>query len=288
VESASDHLNDVVHAEAERLLQEAEIRKLSSFGWLNAYDPDPEYIGHAKWQVEPPIDNPMIFHARATYRPKQPDPPEWLKTIAVAGADFEGLMEAARMSIGLLLMAVDAASGKELFFDDLLFDIHRMSALIYLATASERLRELFIAAAFRLPQKEYNEAKGKVRGEPRHYFSSPLIEAADKFAGYQCLTKLIALAPAIVDMRKDRNVLVHEIATRIAYREREAQAAQSDLPPIAEGFERLQAIRAKPRERVAREHATVIDVLSGRYTLLVLTSNEIFDFENQVRRVPDV
>ena len=53
--------------------------------------------------------HPYLFNARATYKPKQPEPPEWLRTIAVAGADFEGLMEAARVAIGLLLLSINSA-----------------------------------------------------------------------------------------------------------------------------------------------------------------------------------
>jgi hypothetical protein len=288
-ENNSHHLNASVQAEVERLLREANIRKLNNFGWLNADDPDPELIGHAKWQIKPPIDNPMLFNARSTYIPKQPDPPDWLKTIAVAGADFEGLMEAGRMSMGLLLMAIDAARGAEFFFDDVFFDVHRMSALIYLATASERLRELFIAAAFRLKQKKYNKASGIIYdNKTRGHFTSPFIEATDEFAGYNCLSKLIALAPAIVAMRRERNILVHEIATRIAHREQAAHAVQSDLSPIVESFEQIQILRARLRERFAQEHATTIETLSAHYMLLVLASSEIFDFESRVRGLSHV
>ncbi|WP_461329998.1 hypothetical protein [Bradyrhizobium diazoefficiens] len=279
-------MNDSLHAEAERLLTVARIWKLGNFGWLNAYDADPAHIGHAQWQTDPPIDNPMIFNARGTYKAVQPEPPEWLKTIAIAGADFEGLMEAARMSMGLLLLSIDAARGKE-FVNDSFFDLHRMSALIYLATASERLRELFIAAAFRQRQEEYNKAKSKVHGEPRRKFSSPFIEAADKFVGCGCLSRLIALAPDIVTMRKERNILVHEIATEIAQRERQSHAEQSGPPPpTIENFQALKAMQAAIRERLARERDSAIRNLSDRYSLLVRVSNEIFEFENHVRRRP--
>ncbi|WMT71912.1 hypothetical protein [Bradyrhizobium sp. Ash2021] len=279
-------MNDALHGEAERLLTVAKIWKLGNFGWLNAYDADPDLIGHAQWQTDPPIDNPMVFNARGTHKAAQPEPPEWLRTIAIAGADFEGLMEAARMSMGLLLLSIDAARGKD-FVNDAFFDLHRMSALIYLATATERLRELFIAAAFRQGQEDYNRSKDKVHGEPRRKFSSPFIEAADKFTNCGCLSKLIALAPDIVKMRDERNILVHEIATEIAQRERQSHAQQSGPPPpTVENFQALQSMRAALRERFARERETAIQNLSDRYSLLVRVSNEIFEFENYVRRRP--
>jgi len=285
------HLNDALHVEAERLLTVAKIWKLGKFGWLNAYDADPELIGHAKWQSEPPIDTPLFFNARATYKPKQPEPPEWLRTIAVAGADFEGLMEAARVAIGLLLLSIDSAKGKE-FFDDSFFDVHRMSALIYLATASERLRELFIAAAFRQKQNEYNKSKLKVSGKSRREFLSPFVEAATTFAGYDCLSKLTFLIPAIVEMRDERNILVHEIATGIAHRERESHRRTNEsvdptsADPTIENFQEFQKMRIVIRERLAQERDAIIKKLSERYMLLVLTSNEIFDFESRVRHRP--
>jgi hypothetical protein len=286
VTTGQTHLNDALHAEAERLLTVAKIWKLGNFGWLNGYDADPDFIGHAQWQTDPPIDNPMIFNARGTYKAEQPEPPEWLKTIAIAGADFEGLMEAARMSMGLLLLSIDATSEKQ-FVNDSFLDLHRMSALIYLATASERVRELFIAAAFRKRQEEYNKAKGKVHGEPRKWFSSPFIEAADIFADCDCLPKLIALVPDIVEMREERNILVHEIATEIAQRERKSHAQQSGLPsPTVENFQELQTMRAAIRESFDRQREAAIKNLSDRYSLLVRASNEIFEFENRVRRRP--
>ena len=113
VTTGPTHLNDTLHAEAERLLTVAQIWKLGNFGWSNAYDADPDLIGHAQWQTDPPIDNPMNINARGTFKAAQLEPPEWLKTIAIAGADFEGLMEAARMSMGRLLLSIDAAKGND-------------------------------------------------------------------------------------------------------------------------------------------------------------------------------
>ena len=40
------------------------------------------------------------------------------------------------------------------------------------------------------------------------------------------------------------------------------------------------------RERLAQERDAIIKKLSERYMLLVLTSNEIFDFESRVRHRP--
>lgn len=276
------HLNDEIQKEAERLLMDAEIWQLSSFGWRNADDPDPEFIGHAKWQVEPPIDNAMIFNARANYKAEMPTPPDWLKTIAVAGADFEGLMEAARMSMGLLLISIDASKEND-FGDDLFFDLHRMSALMYLATASERLREVFIGAAFRQGQAEYDKLKGNIHGKPRRRFLSPFLEAADRLPDSDCLRKLIILAPDIVSMRNERNILVHEIATGIAQRERDSHARQN-RPLGTATFQELQTMRVAIRKRFADERAAIMASLSARYTLLVITSNEVFNFENFARR----
>jgi hypothetical protein len=278
VPNDSNHLNTAVYAEAERLLSEAKVWKLGNFGWLNAYDPDPELIGHAQWQTDPPIDTPLFGDERATYKP---EPPEWLKIIAVAGADFEGLMEAARMSIGLLLLSIDAAKGRD-FFDDSSVDLHRMSALMYLATASERLRELFVAAAFRRDQDKYNKSKAKVHGKSRSEFFSPFFEAAENFSGFDCLTKLIALVPDVEKMRKERNVLVHRIATEIAQRERESHARRNRPVEVAT-FEELQTFRVAMREHHDKKHQDIIRSLSGRYMLMVLASNEIFNFENSVR-----
>jgi hypothetical protein len=279
---AAETLNDTVHTEVERELSRAGIRKLSQFGWLNADDPDPEYLGHAKWHVDPPFKNPTIFNARAPFSEIQPASPDWLKRISVIGADFEGLMEAARMSIGLLMLSIHCSRSKE-FFDDAFIDLHRMSALIYLSAASDRLREFFIAAAFRVTQDRYDKPKTEFNGNPRSWYSTAFEETAVAFPNLGCLARVLSYVPEIREMRKERNTLIHEVATALALRERETQKVIADNSSVLSDFKMIQMLRDKIRAEFFDHQTAIVTSLATRYSMLVSAIGETFDFENQVR-----
>jgi len=53
VERTSDiqQLDEALRRRAEELLNAALVWKIGSYGWLNAYDADPEFVGHAMWQT---------------------------------------------------------------------------------------------------------------------------------------------------------------------------------------------------------------------------------------------
>ena len=103
---ASKEFSDAIRAEMETALNAAGVWHMHAMGWVDAETMDSESIGHAMWQTDPPadIDWSAFYERRATAEPPKPLPAEWLKLLAVSGADFEGLMKAARMSIGLFLI----------------------------------------------------------------------------------------------------------------------------------------------------------------------------------------
>lgn len=79
----------------------AEIYDIGAYGWLNENDVDDEHVGHAMWQLEPPLS-----HARDDLFGESPvhvRPTETDKGALVAGEDFCGMMQLARMSIALAL-----------------------------------------------------------------------------------------------------------------------------------------------------------------------------------------
>jgi hypothetical protein len=100
-------LNEGLRRDIEALLHQIGIAR--SYGWQNAYDADPDFIGHATWQTDAPLDD--LFE-RESGSATRPDAPEWLKRIALEGTDFEGLMQAARISIGLFLRSSANRVGK--------------------------------------------------------------------------------------------------------------------------------------------------------------------------------
>jgi hypothetical protein len=49
--------HDALKREVQAALKDAAIYEIGSYGWLNEDEPDPEFIGHAMWQVDaPPLD----------------------------------------------------------------------------------------------------------------------------------------------------------------------------------------------------------------------------------------
>ena len=128
--------NEELRRDIEALLHRIGIA--NSYGWQNADDADPEFIGHAMWQTDAPLDD---FFESESDSATRPDAPEWLKRIALEGTDFEGLVQAARMSIGLFLIQANLSQDNifHSFNHGDLFDLHWMSSIIYLSTASRSI-----------------------------------------------------------------------------------------------------------------------------------------------------
>jgi hypothetical protein len=203
------------------------------------------------------------------------------------GADFEGLIKAARMSIGLFLIQTKIIVATE-FSDDDFFELHWMSAVIYLATAAERLREFFVAAAFRQTQAEYRARGRCYRDQERAWYATPFLEALELFKSSKSsseLEKLNAMVLQIQIIRDKRNELVHELATSMGRRERQRLSEQQQRPVSDDlSFAEMQkAIAAIKDERAARM-AEATRELTDWYTLLLSASNEAFIFEHERRQ----
>jgi hypothetical protein len=49
---------EALKREVQTALKDASIHEINSDGWLNEYDADPEFVGHAMWQIDQPTDSP--------------------------------------------------------------------------------------------------------------------------------------------------------------------------------------------------------------------------------------
>lgn len=277
-------INDALRIEVEETLHAAGIYDVESFGWLDADRPDPKFIGHAMWQVEPPVDIDWSgFSARRPFRELPPaimSTPAWLKALQVSGTDFTGLLKAARMSIGLFLVQIKIV---DFFSYDDMMDMHRMSAIIYLATATDRLREFLIAAAFHESPKEYLHRGDIYKSKKRSWYSTPFSEAAD-MTGAAALAKLQPMASRIQNLRITRNKLVHEISTSMARHERARieEPRSNEREPM--DFKELQSLVALAKKENESKKQSAINELAGWYHVLIGASNEAFIFENETRR----
>jgi hypothetical protein len=288
--SSLQNLDEALRREAEQLLLEAEIWKFDTFGWLDAYTADPEFFGHALWQTES-LSDVYLYYGFSDEAHEPPEPTEWQKLVAVSGADFCGLMNTARMTFGLLLVQAKLLRAN-IFHDDTVFDQHWMSTVIYLSTASERLRELFIATVFQKSSVEYKNVR-YYKGEERRWYSTPFKEAKDAAMPRHnelsvSFDKLLPMAENIYKFQKTRNAIIHEVATLIGRRERELLNNQSWKVRPEENFDfsDIDIEKTKQDHEAAHEKriSETISQLTDWYFLLVRASNEVFIIENTLRR----
>jgi hypothetical protein len=104
-----------IHDEGEQLLSAHGLFDLSSYGWLDQDTPNPEYVGHATWQISPPFEHDwetLLNGGMVSYTPTKSD-----EILLCAGENFVGTMRFARRSLGTALCYAALASSESLFFD---------------------------------------------------------------------------------------------------------------------------------------------------------------------------
>ncbi|HEV3184247.1 MAG TPA: hypothetical protein VGZ49_05170, partial [Xanthobacteraceae bacterium] len=168
--------------------------------------------------------------------------------------------------------------------------LHWMSSIIYLATASERLREFFISAVFRKSQTAYK--RGVFLRQDRGLYPTPFLEAKERLRVPEltdALAKACPLAEEIRRLRGSRNEIVHEIATAMGRRERQiiderpqfADPGDFDFPSFKNAIAEGEALH---RQRLDE----TIKRLGDWYALLARASNEAFIVENRLRKYTDI
>lgn len=271
---------------ADRLLTQSQVWRLNSYGWLNENDVDPEFIGHAMWQSDPPIGYERFFWSQFCDKDMPPPPtaPERQQLAAVTGADFEGLMAWARLSIGMFLVQLDNTREKD-FSDDTLLELHQTSATIYLSMASDRLRDFFIIAAFGHSFDAYKAERGGQGlkgGVPYTEAFQRALAQNGTHPEVDTFQKAATLADAVRELRDRRNEIIHELATEAAKRERAWQEELRQVDHLMD-FGSVQKAAAAAREARQRRLTAIVCELTGWYELLVRLSNEIFIIENKLR-----
>ncbi len=292
MENVTEKLNDVLRRQVEDLLHKSGIRQLNSYGWLNENDADPEFVGHAMWQVDQPLDDLLEVSVlgRSRRSATAPVPPEWQRLVALEGADFSGLMQAARMSIGLFLVQAKFLRAPPFDEDDLL-DLHWLSSVLYLSTASDRIRSLFIAAVFRKSADSYEN--GSHNGNKRTWYTTPFIEARKTLPNPSSdLAEALAKAPTLAtkihcQLRTKRNELIHERATAIGRRQLALLDRRSEsAKPRNLDFASLQKAIKESEARHKQKLDETTKQLADWHELLVRTSNEVFIVEHYRRSQP--
>ncbi|WP_160285988.1 hypothetical protein [Pseudomonas knackmussii] len=204
---SDEKLLELIDSAVERVLDEAGIYNIDHYGWSDIDTVDPDFVGHAMWQVSPPYEF-SLYGSRPSRRPSELD-----RILTVSGSDFIGLMHAARETIGLCLLHKDSAA-KRPFDTDKKFWLHHASSMMLLNIASDRVRSFFVAARFNCSPVEYDK-----KGKKSKQYTAPFIEAweglhEDDVSLKSLLEEIKQLSNNVFESRGKRNKLVHEVLSR--------------------------------------------------------------------------
>lgn len=260
----------------DELLNENEVWDFGAYGWRSGEDIDPDFFGHAMWQSNLPLgwNYWLGMNDRSVPRPTFP---AWKQFLAVSGADFEGLMvAAARLSIGLALFHRQAADERPISTDNFL-QLHLMGAIVALGSASDRIRDVFVATAFNQETKDYslkrlNESnsdrrlRGSYRGPFDDAFGRLGARADVRVDVVAALKELPLIAERVQRYRDERNHIVHVIATELGRQERRSidQSTEHKSRREVEDEERVAVVKsthtitAVLKERIADDTARPI------------------------------
>jgi hypothetical protein len=277
--------------EVQTALKDASIYDIGSYGWLNEYEADPEFIGHAMWQIDqPPIEQGALFgEGPVRRRPKNIE-----REILTSGEDFCGVMEASRLSIGLSLIWKGPAQENPIT-ESTFFWLHHTDAFLKLAIASERLRDLLIIASTAASPKLFTPKEKNKR------YIAPFDEAPDLIALrgteehhlVEPLRVLPSFGRELFKYIDRRNAIVHDVATRMAkfigesmshlqqrFDREQENRSQSATPQKPNALSRAK----KRRKEIELEIDRAADELCQWYTLLIQASNAVFQVEYWTRR----
>lgn len=275
------------------VLDAENVYDIGAYGWSGPDEMDPDYIGHAMWQTDPPhID----FEALQGTSPVRRRPDAIEKEILTLGEDFYGLMQASRLSIGHVLLWKPAVL-KSIVSDCSFFWTHFTDVYVKLAMASERLRDFLIIACTGEMPEAYESGPARTRKfvSPFNDAGQLLFDRAVETAGIiHSLQALPHLAARIFPYVSKRNAIVHDVATQLA-------AAVSDsVQRWQDQFDKEQRDGFVPREfdaavlaealnndghRRQNIEAMVKDVIDW-YRLLIDASNQVFQIEHCSRGKP--
>jgi hypothetical protein len=265
---------------SEELLIANGIHDINSYGWIDHDTPDPDFFGHAIYQMEPPFRSDweaLLNLAKAKYFPTTRD-----ETLVRAGQDFVGTMVFARRSFGMALCYTeDAKTDLSLSEEVGSYWQEYATTLNWLNVASDRLREYFVMAQFGLSVRDYNKAYRLKTGDKQPPYSAPFQEAGKNKSGPSKanLGKLAPLAGQLQKHRTDRNMLVHQIASLEAKLSLELLYEQRKLIGVNGIFATIAENTATVFQTAAKLIEFSIKQCKDWYVNLVKASSLVFEAE---------
>ncbi len=177
-----EKLVEYLDEELRTFLNDKGIYEINQYGWLIDDSPDPEYLGLAMWQAEPPGRNATPYNDTTS-----PDPHLSaidMAKIFAAGREFEVLMQTARQSIGFTFLYHETSETLADNLNSCLWN-HYSDTVMKLNMATESLREIFINAFASQVKNSYPNNLPAKSSDPRdthNHFCRPFIEAKAKLS----------------------------------------------------------------------------------------------------------
>lgn len=247
-------------------------------GWLNAYDPDPDFIGYAMWATNAPSYTSTDEWGMPSYSELD----EITKAKTLAGEDFEAFLELAWHGIGLTLLYAEHRAHPISSQQDITW-YHLATSFISLTVASDRIRDLFILSAFGLSLRRY-------RSGERGAYPYPFQEYTDMIAG-SAAEPVVALSRGLLEqatviepIRRYRNRLVHEIAPHSARTVRELMDRPAGERHEMTHKEMLEFLRSNPP--VPSHNAEIneqVEDIKRMYACLLRMGSDTFELELRLR-----
>lgn len=260
-------------SQSDAILTSSGIYDIGSYGWSDAYNADPEYIGHAIIQTDPPFEWDIINPPANI-----PELKPWQKDCAIAQADFSGVMAMARLSLSLAAFHAEEYQNNT-FSEGELFHLHRMGTVVNLSIATDRIRDFFVTSIFEQRVKEYNA--GSFNGQRRSWYQTPFLEAAPILKSLPSQLsfspeKIVHMSKDIYKFREGRNAIIHEIATHHGHFEKRRVNGQLPQRGFDVSYNELQESARLAIDSHKDKISRTLADLKSCYELLIKFSNDIF------------
>lgn len=254
-----EKLVEYLDEEMRQFFNERGLYELNQYGWLSDGERDPECLGHAMWQENPPE----------------------LKKLVGLGDEFINLMGSARHSLGFACLYHDATDSL-LNDNGYSFSYHFADTTNKLHLASDRIREFFVAAfAQHFQNGESWPPVGKVIHDERgnDHFRTPFQRICAEVAAWKAVGRplrdcLTALLPLVEEIARNRSLNQDPFRHQKLFHNRIAAAVTN----LAMGYpdEALQDDLSRAGDSSSRE-------LLCWYDALVKVSNHVFMAEHLLR-----
>lgn len=282
-----ENLLEALQRETNQILIKEKLCSVMSYGWVDENTASDEYTGLAMWTTDAPFTPSYGWNRHSP----PPIPTERDEVFYKAGEDFIGTMELARNALGIVFYCYanrrKPTDSRNILGDEEQFWEFRAATALWLNVASDRVRDYFIMARFRISTKEFKSLHKKNGLYARPFRTH---EANEGPSAKGVAKQLIPLAERLGEFRDTRNEIVHAVASRqgnnalISLKYQREQA--TEVPFVGRSMESFAKHQSDTDDLVKtlneNHRKELLDAsvqLKEWYMLLVKTASLVFEFE---------